>query len=49
MVPLPAFRAALTTMSAAAGDNAELPGRKNTAALGELACSSKGFRPMVIS
>lgn len=49
IVPLPTFRAALATMSAATGDNAELPGRKNTAALGNLACSSKDFRAMVVS
>jgi len=49
IVPLPAFRAALATMSAATGDNAELPGRKNTAALGNLACSSKDSRAMVVS
>jgi len=49
IVPLPAFRAALATMSAATGDNAELPGRKNTAALGDLACSSKDFRAIVVS
>jgi hypothetical protein len=49
IVALPAFRAALATMSAATGDNAELLGRKNTIALGNSACSSKGFRAMVVS
>ena len=35
IVPLPAFRAAPATTSAATGDNSELLGRKNTAALGQ--------------
>jgi hypothetical protein len=48
IVPLPAFRAALAMTSAATGDNSELLGRKNTAALGNTACSSKGSRAMVV-
>ena len=49
IAPLPAFRAALATTSAATGDSSELLGRKNTAALGNPASSPKGSRAMVIS